>query len=117
MFRCKRHKRHSFLALAAALVFSALGSGRVAAQNTTDTIDANGDGAGNVLREAQGIAVDSGGNAYVMGQISNNAFKITPDGVITQIIDATGDGAGNGLEDPVAIENGTQVDTSVLDRT
>ncbi len=34
------------------------------------------------------------------GQFSNDAFKITPAGAITQIIDATGDGTGNGLSYP-----------------
>ena len=35
------------------------------------------------------------GNAYVAG--IDNAFRITPDGVITQIIDRTGDGIGHSL--------------------
>ena len=37
------------------------------------------------------------------GASSDNAFKITPGGVISQIIDATGDGAGNTLDDPFGI--------------
>jgi len=32
------------------------------------------------------VAVDSADNVYVTGQYSNNAFKITPDGMITKII-------------------------------
>jgi len=50
-----------------------------------------------------GIAVDESGNAYVAGFSSDNAFKITPDGVITEIIDRTGDGLGNTLERPGGI--------------
>jgi hypothetical protein len=37
--------------------------------------------------------VDGSGNVYVAGAVSDNAFKITPGGVITQIIDTSGDGA------------------------
>ncbi len=51
----------------------------------------------NRLYAAHGIAVDDSGNAYVTGAQSDNAFKITPDGVITEIIDSTGDGLGNRL--------------------
>jgi hypothetical protein len=42
--------------------------------------------------------VDSSGNLYVAGFLSNNVFKITPGGSITEIIDGTGDGAGKALE-------------------
>ena len=50
-----------------------------------------------------GIAVDGAGNVYVTGRFSDNAFKITPAGVVTEIIDATGDGGGNGLNAPYGI--------------
>lgn len=43
------------------------------------------------------IAVDDAGNAYVTGNVSHNAFKITPAGNITEIIGGTGDGAGDGI--------------------
>ena len=75
----------------------------------TEIIDMTGDGAGNGLDGPIGIAVDAAGNAYVTGggnflsPGSNNAFKITPAGVITEIIDATGDGAGNILDGPFGI--------------
>ncbi len=43
----------------------------------TEIIDANGDGAGNLLAFPFGIAVDAAGNAYVTGASSHNAFRIT----------------------------------------
>jgi hypothetical protein len=51
----------------------------------------------------EGIAADSSGNVYVALRSSNNVFRITPLGAITQIIDATGDGDGNLLDNPRAI--------------
>jgi hypothetical protein len=47
--------------------------------------------------------VDGTANVYVTGHNTDNAFKITPGGVITEIIDATGDGAGNILDGSWAI--------------
>jgi hypothetical protein len=38
------------------------------------------------------------GNAYVPGLYSDNVFKITLQGTITELIDASGDGAGNPLD-------------------
>ena len=70
----------------------------------TEIIDSTGDGAGNTLDGPKGIAVDGSGNVYVTGEGSDNAFKITPGGVITEIIDATGDGAGNTLDLPQGLE-------------
>jgi len=61
-------------------------------------INANGDGAGNTLNGAGGITVDESGIVFVAGALSNNAFRITPDGVITEIIDVNGDGTGNLFE-------------------
>jgi hypothetical protein len=61
-----------------------------AAAEITEIIDATGDGGGNTLDTPSSIAVDASGNVYVTGAISNNAFKITPGGTVTQIIDSTG---------------------------
>ena len=69
----------------------------------TEIIDATGDGGGNILTFPDAIAVDGVENVYVAGQISDNAFKITPGGVITEIIDTTGDGGGNTLDGPRGI--------------
>ena len=44
--------------------------------------------------------MDEAANVYVNGRTSDNAFKITSAGAITQIIDSTGDGAGNTLDSP-----------------
>jgi len=69
----------------------------------TEIIDATGDGGGNVLSAPRNIATDSSGNVFVSGDFSDNAFKITPGGVITEIIDATGDGGANILDRPFGI--------------
>jgi streptogramin lyase len=63
----------------------------------SEIIFALGDGQGNTLDFPRGVAVDSmTGNAYVVGFLSRNAFKIPPvgAGVITEIIDELGDGSG-----------------------
>jgi len=66
---------------------------------------------GNPLLGPSGIAVDDSGNAYVTGYSTDNAFKITPDGVITLIIDSTGDGMGNTLKYPndIAVDDSGNV--------
>ncbi len=61
-------------------------AGRAAAQFLiTEIIDVTGDGAGNVLDNPASIAVDGVGNVYVAGDGTDNAFRITPAGVITEI--------------------------------
>jgi hypothetical protein len=69
----------------------------------TKIIDFTGDGAGNTLGEASGIAIDPSGNVFVTGSSTDNAFRITPAGVITEIIDATGDGGVNTFDRPWGI--------------
>jgi hypothetical protein len=75
----------------------------------TEIIDSTGDGGGNTLLYAQGIAADYSGNVYVAGNGSDNVFKIATPGTcstsgtpctITEIIDETGDGGGNTLYYP-----------------
>ena len=82
------------------LVFTS--SGQATAQ-ITEIIDATGDGAGNVLDAAAGVALDASGNVYVSGRNSINVFKITPVGTVTKILDATGDGAFSTLNDPLGL--------------
>ncbi len=53
--------------------------------------DESGDGV-HQLQRPIGMALDGAGNVYVAGEVSHNAFRITPQGTITQIIDAAGDG-------------------------
>jgi len=45
------------------------------------------------------------GNVYVAGKESDNVFKITPAGLITEIIDAAGDGTS-----PFSFAQGIAVD-------
>jgi sugar lactone lactonase YvrE len=72
----------------------------------TEIIDATGDGAGNTLELPRPIAVDSGGNVYVgsgNAPSPDHVFKITPQGIITEIIGSAGDGAGNPLDNPMGL--------------
>jgi uncharacterized protein YjiK len=90
----------------------ALASPSKAQYVVTEIIDATGDGGGNALDNALGVAVDSNGNVYVSGTgTSHNVFKITPGGTITEIIDPTGDGGGNTLHSPrsVAVDSSGNV--------
>ncbi len=76
----------------------------------TEIINSTGDGGWNPLKEPQGVATDSSGNVFVIGDMSHNAFKIATPGTcktsggtpctITEIIDSTGDGVGNPLDEP-----------------
>ena len=97
-------KRLAIAAVGLALVVGAAAvvpAPSIAAAQITEIIDGTGDGAGNTLSGPYGIAVDGNGNVYVTGY--DNAFRITPGGVITEIIDSTGDGAGNTLDVPYGI--------------
>ncbi len=57
-------------------------------------IDFDGDGAGNTLRNANGLAIDAAGNVYVAGSGSDNVFKVTPGGAISEIADRGTGGPG-----------------------
>ena len=72
----------------------------------TEIIDSSGAGPGKTFDLPKAIAVDDLGNAYVTGVNSDNAFKITPAGVINEIINA-----GDGLDRPfgVAVDVGGNV--------
>jgi len=74
----------------------------------TEIIDWEGDGAGKTLGYPVQSAVDSRGNVYVIGEFTDNAFKITPGGAITEIVDETGYGPGDYLDHP----DGVAVDSS-----
>ena len=91
------------MSICSVLLLSSLFSIPAIAQTITEIIDATGNVVGNTLNMPFGIAVDGSGNVYVAGDVTNNAFKITPNGVITQIIDVTGDGMGNTLSQPRGI--------------
>ena len=63
-----------------------------------EILDATGDGAGNLLDGAFGVAVEPDGTVYVTGNTSNNAFQITPGGTVAEIADGdTEDGDGNDI--------------------
>ncbi len=59
------------------------------AQSITQILGSNGDGS-HTLDKPAFVAVDGLANAYVVGQPTSNAFKITPSGTITQIVDSIG---------------------------
>jgi sugar lactone lactonase YvrE len=74
----------------------------------TEIIRNSGDGTGdntgdNELLAPNSLAFDSDNNIFVSGANSNNVFKITLEGVITEIIDFTGDRLGIGLDRPEAL--------------
>ena len=82
---CRQRKGRCGSGLGIALVDSSGGSGNLRISGSAAT--------------SLGIAVDAARNIYVGGVGTDNAFKITPAGGITEIIDATGDGMGNLLDE------------------
>jgi DNA-binding beta-propeller fold protein YncE len=50
-----------------------------------------------------GVAVDSGGNVFVVSNFNDSVLRITPEGDIDEIIDSTGDGLGNTLDEPYGL--------------
>jgi len=73
---------------------SILHSANAAFLTPVEIIDSTGDGS-NALNLLVTVATDLSGNVFVTGFFSDNAFKITPAGVITEIIDNTLDISGN----------------------
>lgn len=63
------------------------------AQSITQFIDTTGDGMGQTLDAANGVAVDEAGNVHVGGYQSSNLFKIIPGGTVTELIDDSGEGS------------------------
>ena len=74
--------------------------------NVTRILDATGDGT-HTVNTTRAIAVDTNHNVYVVAAASNNAFKITPAGTVTQIIGPDGDGLGHTLSNPIGVGVGT----------
>ena len=66
-----------------------------------EIIDCAGPGT-KLFEQPFSVAVDGAGNVYVAGDISDNAFKIEPDGTITKIIDQDGDGT-NLFDAPIGV--------------
>jgi len=79
----------------ASVALASLASGQV----ITEILDSSGDGV-HEMHSPWDIVVDEAGNAYVSAVVSNNVFRIAPDGTVTQILDASGDGQGNLLDRP-----------------
>lgn len=88
----KLMKRLSLVSIASALVIALCAAPSIA--QITEIIDSTGAGGLDTLDGPFGFATDLSGNVFIAGE-SNNAFRITPGGVITQIMDETGDGAGH----------------------
>ena len=80
-------------------------SGDAAGGTTTPTSASSNPGDTSVAA-APGMVVAAAGDVYVTGIDSQNVFRITSGGVITQIMDATGDGVGNALDGPGCITVG-----------
>ncbi len=89
---------------------------------TSQFIGLTGDGNGNFFQgninsstlRVRGVATDAIGNVFITAWSSDNVFKITPTGNITQIIDSNGDGNGNTLEEPTDIVTGTNGNVFVV---
>jgi len=86
------NKSHLPLAVSLIIILSSAPIAYAMFLTPVEIIDATGDGSGNTLSSVEGVATDSSGNVFVTGAISNNVFKITPGGTITEIINSTGDG-------------------------
>ncbi|MDA1265811.1 MAG: NHL repeat-containing protein [Planctomycetota bacterium] len=87
------------LSIALALALASAAHGQVLA----NLITAAGDGQGNTLNDPRDVVGDHAGNVYVCGLISNNLFKVAPDGTVTELLDKDGV-AGLKIQSPEAVE-------------
>jgi len=79
----------------ASVALASLASGQV----ITEILDSSGDGV-HEMHSPYEVVVDEAFNVYVSAVVSNNVFRIAPDGTVAQILDASGDGQGNLLDRP-----------------
>ncbi len=66
------------------------------------------DGIASGVSSPSGVAVDSGGNVFVVSNFNNSVLRITPEGDIDEIIDSTGDRLGNTLDEPYGLAADSQ---------
>jgi len=88
------------LALSTLTLVMLAATSAAAEERVVEIIGPGGDGKGNQLRVPRGLARDTKGNLFVVGAQSDNVFRVSPDGGITQMIDGSGDGQGHELKDP-----------------
>ena len=97
-----RVRRRLFATLACVATLSAASTAQA---QIVEIIDGSGDGSGsNVLRNPNDIALDDAGTVYVIGSVSNNAYKISPAGTITEIINRDSGGTNQGPNAPSSID-------------
>lgn len=109
--------------VAVTLVWAAIGAifasalPAVAIESRVERIIGNdGDGRGNRLESpGPGLDTDRAGNVYVTGTLSNNVFRITPEGTITEMLDRAGDGTHE-LERPEGLAVGPHGEAVVAGR-
>ncbi|HIF91529.1 MAG TPA: hypothetical protein EYQ60_00140 [Myxococcales bacterium] len=66
------------------------------------------DGIASGVSSPSGVAVDSGGNVFVVSNFNDSVLRITPEGDIDEIIDSTGDRLGNTLDEPYGLAADSQ---------
>ena len=84
---CLSESTSSIRMAAAFCLAIAVATSSAQSQDITEIIDPNEDGTGaNMLNGPRGIAVDGLGNVYVVADGDDNAYRIDPNGAITEII-------------------------------
>lgn len=61
------------------------------------------DGVGHVVEQPGPLAVGPDGSLYVAGIESDDVYRVTPAGVVTQVVNRGGDGMGGDLDEPTAV--------------